>query len=104
MLSAKMDQTQPLGLFVLVLSLVRGGQDVPVGLREHFISVVRQAQRLATEPGRPGGRVDREAVDLAVRMRAKPELSRAIGEITQFEQLDPQRASAVLSEVEIPAT
>ena len=105
MLAAKLDQTQPLSLFVLVLSLVRGGQDVPMGLREHFISIVRQAQRLAREPSSANARVDREAVDLAVQMRAKPELSKAIGEINEFDQVDPQRASAVLNEVErVPVT
>jgi hypothetical protein len=105
MLAAKLDQTQPLGIFSLVLSLIRAGQDVPKGLGEHFIAVVQQARELARAPKEHRGHVYPEAVELAVLLQTRQELLEEIDRINDFKGIQSDQASRVLSKMEHnPAT
>lgn len=97
MLSAVPSQTQPLGLFRLVLSLVaQRDPRVPDALQQHFLTILTEAQSLKKRPSGSLSVTHAESVDLAVEMIRGPELAQSLEGIENFQAVSPEIAHQVL--------
>lgn len=104
MIAASPDRFESLQLFQLTLLLLRGTQTaVPKELQEAFMAIIEQARALSSDPKTPSPRNAKwrpEAIKLALLMRRREELAKALAEIRSFESIEPQLASRVLTYLE----
>ena len=101
MLAAASQQTQSLELVKLILGLIRSKTpDIPDGFQRHLLSVIEQAKLIARDPKAVQSKTSPDAIRLAVAMRSRPDLASVLEAIHSFDNIGPEVAKRMLSEME----
>lgn len=93
---------QPLDLFVLALTLATVQSAPSAALADHFNETLKQARAVLSDPSSINGGVSNEAVQLALEMRADPNVRSSLEAVDSFAQVTPKLAADLLKEMSIP--
>jgi len=86
-------------LFKLVLNLISSETDVPLSLKEYFITVLLQAKNLTKTSEIPQNILP-ESIDLAFEIKTIKGLSESLKNIDKIENVSPDLANKLLASME----
>lgn len=101
MLTARSTASSPLDIIRLTLEMLSQGHTVPASLSEHFDSVLSSAKKLTQDPSNPPSRTPVEAIHLAFELLSRQALRQELADINGLRDLDKNRASRLLAEMEL---
>lgn len=102
MLAARSSRTSALGLFQVVLRAADGNAAVQVSdpLRTHAADVLREAVQVAANPSTITPETAREAIELALRLRADAALSSKLAAMPALDTISPELAKDILDSLQ----
>jgi hypothetical protein len=98
--AAPAPEARMLELFRLALGIAHARRTVPDQLIEYFNTILSQARELDRDPTTRLDSVMPEAIQLALDLRVRSELRRAVSGINSFNDVTPTNAADVLRHLE----
>ena len=98
--AAPAPEARMLELFRLALGIANSNRVVPEKLIDYFNTVLAQARALDNDPQATVDAVMPEAIQLALDIRDRAELRKAVKDIKSFHDITPTKAADVLRHLE----
>jgi len=100
MIAAAPYHNENLEILKLTLSLISSNEKkIPSSLKERFKTTIEQAMELVQDPSTVSKDTLSESIDLALEMKHHEKLTAEISKISSFEDITPEVASRLLSEM-----
>lgn len=87
-------------LFKLALELIASSEKLPESMVDHVDSIIKQAKAIASAPSAITPDSLPEAIDLAIGLARKPDLSNDISGVKSIKSISPVLASTILKDME----
>ena len=95
-----------LSITKLTLSSISSHHKLPASLKERFVKIVLDAMRIQQNPNDIPRYMDKESIDLAIKLLADEQLRRAFAQIHEKDDVDrlsPAKAATALKTIGYPA-